>query len=541
MAVITTRPTYAPAPEGGNSYKITFPIEQVRLYAYFFFVTLCGLAIILFKILVKPLIEAGAPEGTPIERLGCGYFNRDSDPAKSYYGMTKFGLDFGEGFDLDTSHLTELFGFTNVCVYWDYEPARQIVAMYFPLFEYSLAIYVFLDFINTMLSYKRGELPEWYWTLVKCVTPFNILLIAWFRMIFVFVAYNQPHFHSGAFLGMQIALFSVAVTNTWYVLLTKQSYPTIGLSKGNTALLAHTYLICNVAVSAVKMYSTAYIVKNIHGPPYYLYATPIPGMCLGQVIDMFWMIFNAIIPIFVSYTRRNNENPLTVKFSVPTPFYDGDEPEPEDVEPTESTSLLQPATPEEPEKTSPIEPAKTVGPISLGTYRIKTTVHEASGCPAGWGLSAWRNNNGDRDSVSTWVAAHDGDIWPSQWEIKKGRVEGTYRIETKPHARSQHPGGWGLCSYPGIDGARDTVSARVSVHADPQWPMDWKIIPGRTKGTYQLLTTEHTEGGQKAGWGLSAWGPKVPDTLRNVRSSWVHVHEADVWLMDWNLEKEEES
>jgi len=325
MAVVIARPTYAPAPDGGKSYKITFPIEQVRLYAYFFFITLCVLAFLLFNILVKPIIAAGAPEGTPTERLGCGVFNRDSDPEKSFGGMDKFGINFGEGFDLATSHLTELFGFTNVCVYWDYEPSRQLVAMYFPLFEYSLAIYVFLDFINTMLAYKRGELPEWYWSLVRIVTLPTIILIAWFRMIFVFVAYEEPHLHSGAFLGMQIALFSVALTNTCYVLLTKQSYPTLCLSARSTAVLAYTYLICNVAISSVKMYSTAYIVKNTLAPPYYLYDTPIPGKCLGQLIDMAWMLFNAIIPIFVAYTRRHNEDPLTIEFSIPTPTYEGDE------------------------------------------------------------------------------------------------------------------------------------------------------------------------------------------------------------------------
>jgi hypothetical protein len=327
----------------------------------------------------------------------CFLFIQDSDPAKSYFGMTKFGLNFGEGFDLETSHLTELFGFTNVCVYWDYEPARQIVAMYFPLFEYSLAIYVFLDFINTMLTYKRGELPEWYWTLVKCVTPFNILLIAWFRMIFVFVAYNQPHFHSGAFLGMQIALFSVAVTNTWYVILTGQSYPTIGLSKGKTAILAHTYLICNVAVSAVKMYSTAYIVKNIHGPSYYLLPTPIPGMCLGQVIDLFWMIFNAIIPIFVSYTRRNNEDPLTIKFSIPTPIYDGD-----DGQTSETTSLVQPETP-----TVPVEDDITSGYHYIQSVSSKNYVNGRNSAP--------KNNQVYLSNDSTYVA------YPKyfQWTFEK--------------------------------------------------------------------------------------------------------------------------
>jgi hypothetical protein len=260
---------------------------------------------------------------------------QDSDPEKSFAGMDKFGINFGEGFDLETSHLTELFGFTNVCVYWDYEPARQIVAMYFPLFEYSLGIYVFLDFINTMLAYKRGELPTWYWYFVKAVTPFTILFIAWFRMIFVFVAYEEPQYHSGAFLLMQIALFSVAVTNTWYVLLTGQSYPTIGLSQRRTAVLAHTYLICNVAISAVKMYSTAYIVQNTRAPSYYLLPTPIPGKVLGELIDMIWMLFNAIIPIFVAYTRRNNEHPLTIEFSIPTPTYEGDE-----GQSSETTSLV---------------------------------------------------------------------------------------------------------------------------------------------------------------------------------------------------------
>lgn len=316
MVVVTALPRNAPAPEGGNSFKVTFPIEQVRLYTYFFFITLCSFAMILFNTLVKPIIEAGAPAETPTEQLGCGFFNRD--------GSDKFGINFGEGFDLGTSHLEELFGYSNVCVYWDYEPARQIIAMYFPLFEYSFVIYIFLDFINTMLAYKRGELPEWYWSLVKIVTPVTILFIAWFRMIFICLAYEQPQYHTAAFLGMQIALFGMALTNTWYVLLTGQSYPTIGLSQRRTTMLAHAYMGCNFAISSVKMYSTAYVVKNIHAPSYNFLPTLIPGKSLGEVIDMVWMLFNAIIPIFVAYTRRNNEDPLTIEFSIPTPTYKED-------------------------------------------------------------------------------------------------------------------------------------------------------------------------------------------------------------------------
>jgi hypothetical protein len=179
--------------------------------------------------------------------------------------------------------------------------------------------------------------------------------------------------------------------------------------------------------------------------------------------------------------------------------------------------------------------------IPYGTYKIKTTVHEASGCEAKRGLSTWRENtfkpSAVRDDSSTWIAAHSEDHTNCLWMIKPRRKEGTCQIETKPRAESNHPGGWGLSSFPGIDGARCTVSARISAHGGDQMSMDWWIVAGRTKGTYQIVTTEHVEGGQTAGWGLSARGPKVPFTYCNEKSTWVHVHEGTAWPKDWILEK----
>jgi hypothetical protein len=79
MTVLYAHPRHTPHPEmGGNSYTISFSIEKLRLYAYFFFITLIIFAYILFNIIILPIIEAGAPEGTPVEQLGCGPFNRVS-------------------------------------------------------------------------------------------------------------------------------------------------------------------------------------------------------------------------------------------------------------------------------------------------------------------------------------------------------------------------------------------------------------------------------------------------------------------------------
>lgn len=334
MATLFARPQHTLAAEGGNSYTITFPIEKIRLAAYFFFASLCLFAKLLFENLVLERIEEGAPEGTPTEQLGCGAFNRDFE--QTIY--TKFPLHFGDGFNLATSHLTELFGFTNVCVYWDYYPAREIIGMYFPLFEYSLFIYVFIDFIYVMLAFRRGEVPSWYFKMVKVVTPITCLLIIWFRMIFVFVAYENPRAHSCAFLGMQLALLSVALMNTLFVVLSGQSYPTLGLSKSTTTWVAYTYLICNIAVSSIKIYATTYIVFNTFSPDFYKEQSIVPSLLNGELLDKFWMLFNAVIPIFIAYTRMNNEHPLTIEFSVPTPTYEGDKQE--DSALSETTSLV---------------------------------------------------------------------------------------------------------------------------------------------------------------------------------------------------------
>ena len=247
----------------------------------------------------------------------------------------EFGLNYGEGFTFDETHLEEEFGYPNVCTYWDYSPAREVVGMYFPLFEYSLVMYLLLDFVNTKLSYRRGELPEWYWMLMKIVTPINIILCIWFRMIFIFIAYDEPQLHTCAFLGLQITLISVAITNTLYVLQTGQSYPTIPISKSQTAVIASFYLILNLAISSVKIYATILIVLPGRGPDFYKHPTFIPGMVLGKLVDTLWMIMNAVIPFGIAYVRMLNEEPITIVFAQNTPIYEGAQ-----AQATETTNLV---------------------------------------------------------------------------------------------------------------------------------------------------------------------------------------------------------
>jgi hypothetical protein len=173
--------------------------------------------------------------------------------------------------------------------------------------------------------------------------------------------------------------------------------------------------------------------------------------------------------------------------------------------------------------------------IAEGLYKIKTTYHKDGKQPAGWGLSAWHGHGGKRNSHSSWVYVHDGDKWPMIWKIVKGKKPNTYRLLTTSHKDGPQQANWGLSAWHAHGAARNSHSSWTAVHDGDKWPMDWQIVKGKHTNTYRLLTTSHGPGSQKAGWGLSAW--HAHGAVRNKHSSRVAVHDGDHWPMDWTFER----
>jgi hypothetical protein len=185
--------------------------------------------------------------------------------------------------------------------------------MVYPLFEYSLLMYIVLDFTVAAISYKKGYVSAHYWTLAKICFPFQVILCAWFRMIFVVIAYENVRGHTAGFLGLQIVLMTVAILNTCYVLETKVSYGFLGGLRG-TRIVAYTYVIGDLIISCIKVYLTMYIVLGIGGDnayPEWGLQKPIAGsdLVVGEYVDIIWMIFNAVCPLVISFIRAGPAEP----------------------------------------------------------------------------------------------------------------------------------------------------------------------------------------------------------------------------------------
>jgi len=289
-------------------YKFTVKPELVRIIAYFFLWTFILFTKLLTRLYVVDMLTAG--HQGPDETKGCGPFNREN---------SEFGLTYGDGFDYYTeSHLAEYFGFKNVCTGWDYGVARTYSSWYFPLFEYSLALYIFLSYVNSWVAHKRGYLKSWNMTMSSILTCVVMFLCIQFRQIFVNISYDDPKGHTRGFLCLQLGICYVAIDNTHYVRETKQIYPSYGFldTPEKVTKWANIYLYSNLAITAVKIYATIYIVRNGVGPAFYKIGLP-GGYVLGQIVDRIWMGFNAILPPFIAYIRMKEEEPFVIEITVP--------------------------------------------------------------------------------------------------------------------------------------------------------------------------------------------------------------------------------
>lgn len=294
-------------PDNKGCYKLLVKPELVRIIAYAFFWSFVLLTKILTNLYVVDMLAAGH-QGPP-ETMGCGPFNRPN---------SKFGMTWGDGFDYKTeNHLAEWFGFNNVCTGWDYTPSRELSSVYFPFFEYSLVVYIILAYINAWVAHKRGYLASWHMTMETILTFVVVFACIQFRQIFVNISYESPEGHTMGFLCLQLGLCYVAINNTHFVKATKQTYPDVGLdTPEKVAKWANIYLYGNLAISAVKIYSTIYIVLNGVGPAFYQIDVPGPYV-LGQIVDNIWMFFNALLPAVIAYIRWKEEEAFVIEIKVP--------------------------------------------------------------------------------------------------------------------------------------------------------------------------------------------------------------------------------
>lgn len=256
----------------------TFQVEKYRLIAYVFFWCMCFIAMAITQSAVAP-------------NLGPCPLTEGADPT---YG-------------LHCSVLVQNFGFNNICVNWDYSPSREITALVYPAFEYGLIFYLVLNFLQIMNDYHNDEVGPIFFRLAHVLFWIKIVLVSWFRMIFVCTVTQDPipFFgteipavlgHTLGFIGMQIALILIAIENAGYTFYTHQKM--FCLSPRWTKVGAGTYLGTLIIITGFKLsWAISFFAT---GTPWFTGELP-------HIIDRLWMFLAAVLPLFFAINGMRTE------------------------------------------------------------------------------------------------------------------------------------------------------------------------------------------------------------------------------------------
>eukprot|EP00573_Skeletonema_grethae_P001703 CAMPEP_0201687706 /NCGR_PEP_ID=MMETSP0578-20130828/1643_1 /ASSEMBLY_ACC=CAM_ASM_000663 /TAXON_ID=267565 /ORGANISM="Skeletonema grethea, Strain CCMP 1804" /LENGTH=236 /DNA_ID=CAMNT_0048171877 /DNA_START=194 /DNA_END=904 /DNA_ORIENTATION=+ len=215
---------------------------------------------------------------------------------------------------MDCADLIAVFGTNNPCIYWDYEPSTQLTALIYPIFELSLVLYLVMSHFQIKNDMLNGIFPADKETLMTVLFWLKLVLVAWFRMIFVCkvtdddltigsLTIGAVTAHTIGFLGLQVGLVFIAFENVIYLTYRKQSFWCF--SRETTVKLAYLYLVLLTTFTVIKMFWTIRALSI--GIPNTLIPFPV-----SEFTNKAWLLFAAVLPIFFALEQMKKDPPMVV-------------------------------------------------------------------------------------------------------------------------------------------------------------------------------------------------------------------------------------
>jgi len=142
----------------------------------------------------------------------------------------------------------------------------------------------------------------------------KVVLVAWFRLIFVCKVTDEDITiggltigavvaHTAGFLGLQLGLVFIAFENVLYLTSRKQRFWCF--SHEMTVKLSHSYLVSLTIITFIKMFWT--ISALAAGTP-----NTIISKSVSELANFGWMLCAAILPIFFALEQMNKDPPMVV-------------------------------------------------------------------------------------------------------------------------------------------------------------------------------------------------------------------------------------
>eukprot|EP00928_Gymnodinium_smaydae_P087452 TRINITY_DN71713_c0_g1_i1.p1 TRINITY_DN71713_c0_g1~~TRINITY_DN71713_c0_g1_i1.p1 ORF type:complete len:274 (+),score=24.68 TRINITY_DN71713_c0_g1_i1:128-949(+) len=220
--------------------------------------------------------------------------------------------------DMNATPLVKTFGYNNICIFWDFSPSREIAAMYYPLVEYPLVAYVLLTFLQYKASVEKGLVPIWFYRFSAVIMSVQLVLFAWFRMIFVIDGFIDIVGHTMGFLGLQLGLILNSLHNAIYnhmigtTLDSLRGFKWTRIGVTGTRILIWSRVVLLTAVTVVNLV----LAFTIFGGTPIVDVKTTSGSTFAKSMDMLWMFLAAVAPLPLAAVQRLSEPGLQFEMSM---------------------------------------------------------------------------------------------------------------------------------------------------------------------------------------------------------------------------------
>jgi len=216
-----------------------------------------------------------------------------------------FGEPWGDMKKTDT-YIYKTFNFNHTCSYLDWNPSRTVSAIVAQLLVVPMCIYIVLSYYRMKYEYKVGNVSEGLWTFCRYQSPFTLMTMLLFGMVFVNHPVDRLSFivHYVPYMFFQMGLLLIAVEQAWYV--SEKDMIPLGIPR--SWLKIYLYV-----VAATFIYYTVFIWSFLFEHP--ILDTTVPWKkSFGMFLMFFWDVVAVLIPIAAALIERAEGKDQTIIF-----------------------------------------------------------------------------------------------------------------------------------------------------------------------------------------------------------------------------------
>lgn len=124
---------------------------------------------------------------------------------------------FFSGIDLNDTLLVQVFGYNNICVYFDYPPSNYVLPFLWAITLVLLLTYIAAHWLRMRAEVQQGTLSQSLYRTLAGLKGFEAFTLVSFSTIFAVSPEGHDHtlfIHTAPFFLLQIGMVSLAMSNT---------------------------------------------------------------------------------------------------------------------------------------------------------------------------------------------------------------------------------------------------------------------------------------------------------------------------------------